>query len=137
MGAVLQVVMHDMFSCAVGNCCRGLVMKNIMRWSYGAVMAGMLVAGPGAAPGVPAAGARAATQASAQPATLPDEEKQAGFKLLFDGVTTTGWRQLGGKTFPAGWDIHDGALHHKPSGGGGDITYDATFENFELRFDFK
>lgn len=67
---------------------------------------------------------------------LTDDEKQAGFKLLFDG-TSTGWRQLGGKEFPAGWDIQDGAIHHKPGGGGGDITVDEQFDNFELRFDFK
>lgn len=71
------------------------------------------------------------------PNTLSDEEKQAGFKLLFDGKTTTGWRQLGSKEFPAGWDIQDGAIHHKPRGGGGDITFDGEFESFELRFEFK
>src|SRR4051812_44410488 len=69
-------------------------------------------------------------------ATLPADEAKDGFKLLFDG-TTKGWRQLGGKTLPAGWDIDEGALHHKPRGGGGDITVDETFDNFELRFDFK
>ena len=76
-------------------------------------------------------------QAAAAPAALSEEEKLAGFKLLFDGQTTNGWRQLGAKTFPAGWDVQDGALHHKANGGGGDITYDETLENFEIRFDFK
>src|SRR4051812_28415179 len=41
------------------------------------------------------------TTKPAPAATLPDEEKHAGFRLLFDG-TPTGWRQLGGKEFPAG-----------------------------------
>lgn len=67
---------------------------------------------------------------------LSDAEKQAGFKLLFDG-TPTGWRSLGGKDLPAGWDIDDSSLHHKPRAGGGDITTDEAFDNFELRFDFK
>src|SRR5206468_789863 len=67
---------------------------------------------------------------------LTEEEAQSGFKLLFDG-TSKGWRVLGGKEFPAGWDVSDGALHHKAKGGGGDITIDETFDNFELRFDFK
>jgi cytochrome c len=71
--------------------------------------------------------------------TLTDEEKAAGFRLLFDG-TPTGWRSLGrpGTTgLPNGWDIDDQALHHRRNGGGGDITTDDVLENFELRFDFK
>jgi hypothetical protein len=103
-----------------------------------AVLAGTLTVTLGAAPSTPVASS--ATPAAAQPAapaaTLSDDEKQAGFKLLFDG-TTKGWRQLGGKPLPGGWDVDDGALHHKPRGGGGDITVDQTFDNFELRFDFK
>jgi len=69
-------------------------------------------------------------------AMLPASEQQDGFQFLFDG-TTKGWRQLGGNNFPDGWDVNDGALHHKPKAGGGDITLDETFSNFELCFDFK
>jgi hypothetical protein len=90
----------------------------------------------GAAPTPPASNPASAASQAAPAATLPDDEKQAGFKLLFDG-TTKGWRQLGGKPLPAGWDINDGALHHRKGAGGGDITVDETFDNFELRFDFK
>jgi hypothetical protein len=115
-------------------------MNNGMRLVSLAVLSvgliGTLVMGQAAAPAAPVPATTAATK-PATPAVLSDEEKQAGFKSLFDGVTTTGWRQLGGKPFPNGWDIQDGALHHKPRGGGGDITYDAAFENFELRFEYK
>ncbi len=73
----------------------------------------------------------------AGPNQLTDEEKAAGWKLLFDG-TTTGWRTLGSKTFPAkGWVVEDGALKHVAKGGGGDLTTDDIFENFELVFDYK
>jgi hypothetical protein len=69
---------------------------------------------------------------------LTEEEQKAGWKLLFDGTTTTGWRSLGKTTFPEkGWDIVDGCIHHIPKGGGGDITYNEAFENFELSFDWK
>jgi hypothetical protein len=112
---------------------RGLLMKNPAVLSCRvAVALGLLGAGLGAAP----APATATTPAGAPPPALSDAEKQEGFKLLFDG-TTRGWRQLGGKDFPQGWDVRDGALHHIPGGGGGDITVDETFDNFELRFEFK
>jgi Domain of Unknown Function (DUF1080) len=69
---------------------------------------------------------------------LTDEEQKAGWKLLFDGKTTTGWRNLGKTTFPEkGWDVVDGCLHHIPKGGGGDITFNETFENFEFSFEWK
>jgi hypothetical protein len=113
-------------------------MSNTVRFGSLAVIALGMAVGMGAAPttSAPSATALAATQ-PATPATLPDDEQKDGFRLLFDGVTTTGWRQLGGKPFPAGWDVQDGTLHHKPRGGGGDITTEDLFENFELRFDFK
>ena len=91
----------------------------------------LIAAVPATPPSAPA------TAPAAKPAVLSEEEKKDGFRLLFDGVTTTGWRQLGSKTFPAGWDVQDGALHHIRGGGGGDITPDEVFENFELRFDYK
>jgi hypothetical protein len=82
----------------------------------------------------------AAIAQTTQPANaLSDEEKKAGFKLIFDG-TATGWRVLGRPTstgLPNGWDIQDESLHHRRNGGGGDLTTNELFENFELRFDFK
>jgi hypothetical protein len=70
--------------------------------------------------------------------SLSAEEKAAGWRLLFDGTTTTGWRSLGKKTFPEkGWDIQDQALHHVPKGGGGDIAFDEPFEHFELLIEWK
>ena len=71
-------------------------------------LAAVFAAALGAAPS-PAT--KPATQPAAapggKPAVLLDEEKKDGFRLLFDGTTTKGWRQLGGKEFPAGWDIED------------------------------
>ncbi|MCY3019057.1 MAG: DUF1080 domain-containing protein [Planctomycetota bacterium] len=79
-----------------------------------------------------------ARAADAQAPALTDDEQKAGWKLLFDGATTKGWRGLGAKEFPTqGWDVVDGCLHHKPKGGGGDITPDGAVENFELSIEWK
>src|SRR4051794_11658136 len=45
----------------------------------------------------------------AAPNTLTDAEKKAGFKLLFDGQTTDGWRGYK-KDKADGWQAVDGAL---------------------------
>ena len=77
-----------------------------------------------------------ATGASSPSPTLSDSEKQAGWKLLFDGSTTAGWRGLGIDGFPDNrWEIKDNCLHCK--GGPGrtdDIITTRKYENFELRF---
>ena len=46
---------------------------------------------------------------SAAPANqLTDEEKSAGWKLLFDGTTTQGWHTFKKQTFPEkGWVVED------------------------------
>ena len=69
---------------------------------------------------------------------LSAEEKAAGWKLLFDGKTTSGWRGLGKAEFPAkGWVVADGALTHEAKGGGGDIVTAEDYESFELVWDWK
>jgi len=76
--------------------------------------------------------------ASASASQLTDDEAKAGWKLLFDGTTTKGWRALGKKEFPEkGWEVVDGSLHHIAKAGGGDITVDEAFENFEFTFEWK
>ncbi|RXK55952.1 DUF1080 domain-containing protein [Oleiharenicola lentus] len=75
--------------------------------------------------------------------TLTPEEIAAGWRLLWDGQTTTGWRSAKGEEFPAhGWLIQDGQLNVLDSGGkeavgGGDIITRETFTEFELLVDFK
>jgi hypothetical protein len=78
------------------------------------------------------------------PNTLSDEEKATGWKLLFDGQTTTGWRGAHKDAFPEfGWKVEDGALTvSKLDGGeatnGGDIVYgDELFSAFEFTLEFK
>jgi hypothetical protein len=78
------------------------------------------------------------------PNTLSDEEKADGWKLLFDGQTTTGWRGAHKDAFPEfGWKVENGVLAVSKSDGGeatngGDIVYGAEeFSAFELTFEFK
>lgn len=77
------------------------------------------------------------------PNNLSDAEKKQGFRLLFDGKTTNGWKSASGDAFPAqGWEVRDGNLTVMASGGdrskrGGDIVTSEKFKAFELRFDFN
>ncbi len=75
--------------------------------------------------------------------TISDYEKEKGWKLLWDGKTTEGWRGAKLDKFPEyGWEIKDGVLRVLPSGGaesrnGGDIITTKKYKNFELIVDFK
>ncbi len=74
--------------------------------------------------------------------TLSPEEEADGWMLLFDGVSTDGWRGYNMDHFPEeGWAIQDGNLVVFASDGseeglGGDIVTEAMFDDFELVFDF-
>ncbi len=66
---------------------------------------------------------------------LTEEEKAAGWRLLFDGKTTAGWHGFNKKELPGGWEVVDGCLAHVD--GGGDIVTDDEFENYELALEWK
>ena len=75
--------------------------------------------------------------------TLTAWEKKNGWKLLWDGKTTGGWRGAKIDHFPEkGWRIDNGVLmvekaQGEESGNGGDIITDKTFTNFILEVDFN
>lgn len=77
------------------------------------------------------------------PNTLSDREKREGWKLLWDGKTTDGWRSAKETGFPKkGWTIEDGELkvvksEGKESANGGDIITKDKYKNFILKVDFK
>ncbi|MBZ0171061.1 MAG: DUF1080 domain-containing protein, partial [Phycisphaerales bacterium] len=53
------------------------------------------------------------------PNDLSPAEAMQGWRLLFDGETTDGWRSAHKDRFPeAGWSIENGELRVHPSGGG-------------------
>ena len=72
----------------------------------------------------------------AAPNTLSDAEKKAGFKLLFDGKTTSGWRSFKKDAISPGWKVVDGALA-RAAQGAGDIVTNDQYEAFELLIDYK
>jgi len=74
------------------------------------------------------------------PNNLDAEEKAQGWRLLWDGKTTQGWRGADSATFPAhGWNTANGelAVVAHSSAGGGDIMTDEEFGAFELQMEFK
>ncbi|TDT47267.1 uncharacterized protein DUF1080 [Maribacter spongiicola] len=74
---------------------------------------------------------------------LTIDEKKNGWKLLWDGKTTNGWKGAKLEEFPdKGWKIEDGVLSVLASGGaestaGGDIVTEELYGDFELKVDFK
>lgn len=74
--------------------------------------------------------------AATKPA-LTDAETAAGWKLLFNGVSTDGWRGLGMKDFPADlWKIENGCLHCLGGKKTNDLVTVNQYENFELSFEW-
>ena len=73
--------------------------------------------------------------------TLSKEQKEQGYKLLFDGSTMNGWRPYQNKSAES-WSVDDGTLHCKGSAANyGAITADLVtkdqYENFDLSVDWK
>ena len=49
--------------------------------------------------------------------TLTEEEKAAGWELLFDGISTDKWRGYNNEAFPTlGWRVEDGTIKVEKSG---------------------
>jgi hypothetical protein len=69
------------------------------------------------------------------PNMLSSDELTQGFRLLFDGSSTNGWRGFRRATMHDGWRAVDGALARV--GPGGDIVTVDEYENFELRLQWK
>ena len=67
--------------------------------------------------------------------TLSAQEQAEGWRLLFDGTTTQGWRGYGKPDLPAGWSVVNGELTR--TGTGGDIITTEKFRDFELALDWK
>ncbi len=79
----------------------------------------------------------------AQDNVLTEQETRDGWKLLWDGKTTEGWKGARINTFPSkGWVVDNGILKVLKSGGGestngGDIVTTSKYKNFILKVDFK
>lgn len=72
------------------------------------------------------------------PNDLSDVERRQGWRVLFDGRTTDGWRGAYRSSFPTeGWKVENGELVLLSGGTGGHIVTDDQFSAFELQLDFK
>ena len=75
--------------------------------------------------------------------TLTKEQIADGWKLLWDGKTSAGWRGAKLDHFPtSGWKMGDGILEVLASNGGestngGDIVTIKKYKNFILELDFQ
>ncbi len=73
--------------------------------------------------------------------TLTEQERQEGWRLLWDGKSGDGWRSIKTDSFPArGWEIANGELTVLPKnagGGAGDIITRETYSSFILKVDFR
>ena len=86
--------------------------------------------------GSPARGADPAPEA--RPNKLTAAEAKAGWKLLFDGKSTKGWRGYKSKTVPAVWAVKDGVLAYEVNPGGkGDLISVGQYDSFELAIDWR
>ena len=69
---------------------------------------------------------------------LSEEERAAGFALLFDGESLDRWKGYNRSVFPyGGWKVRDGVLVlENPGEDAGDLITQAQYGNFDLRLDF-
>lgn len=67
---------------------------------------------------------------------LTDAEFRGGWKLLFDGKSTEGWRNYRSKTLSDGWKVQEGALT-RVNKGAGDLVTDREYRFFELSLEYR
>lgn len=75
---------------------------------------------------------------------LTKQERQQGWELMFDGLTTRGWHKYGGKVVGTAWRVADGSLYLDTTQkenwqikGGGDIMSDEQYDDFHLKLEWK
>ena len=74
----------------------------------------------------------------AEPNQLTQEEKSAGWQLLFDGKTGQGWRSMKQQTFPErGWVVENGSLKLEAGSRPGDLISQGTYSEFDLHWEWR
>ena len=69
--------------------------------------------------------------------TLTEAEKAAGWRLLFDGQTFSGWHNFKKEGVRPGWQVKEGALVCADPHNAGDIVTPDKFDWFELQLDYN
>jgi hypothetical protein len=80
-------------------------------------------------------GVQSTAAGEASVSVVTPQEQAAGWRPLFDGKSTAGWRGYKKTEMPRGWQVVDGALTRV--GEGGDIITNDQFGNFELALEWK
>lgn len=81
-------------------------------------------------------GAAAGATTSTHMNQLSTREQQDGWKLLFDGKTTNGWRNYRKQTIGSGWSVVDGILT-RSGDNAGDIITAEQYRNFDFEVDWR
>ena len=85
-----------------------------------------------------ACAASTATAESPLPNSLSEEEKAAGWQLLFDGENADLWRTFGKPEMPeSGWEVMDGWLIKKGGVKPGNIITKEKFTDFEFIWEWR
>ena len=72
----------------------------------------------------------------AQENQLTEQEQQAGWHLLFNGKDMSQWRNFKGEGVKQQWQI-EGDTMTLTAGGGGDILTKKSYQNFDLKLEWK
>jgi 3-keto-disaccharide hydrolase len=109
----------------------------VTRGAIGAAMGVSLAACVGTQPSSEQrpSGVQSTAQGEASVSVVSPQEQAAGWRPLFDGKTTAGWRGYKKAEMPNGWQAMDGALTRV--GQGGDIITNDQFGNFELALEWN
>lgn len=112
-------------------------MKSI-KWYIGAIAGLFLLAACGSKPET-ASQLYAELDLTAAPNTLSPKEKDAGWQLLFDGKTTTGWHGYNQQGIPDVWAIEDGSFTMNSEGAQEeqDIITNKVYRNFAFTVEYK
>jgi hypothetical protein len=75
---------------------------------------------------------------------LTEEEKNAGWQLLFDGASKSNFHVFNKKSDGSAWQVADGAIHLDTTNlkdgkivGGGDLLTNEEYESFDLKLEWK
>jgi hypothetical protein len=85
----------------------------------------------------PAEPSRSGQVGSSAPNTLTDEERKAGWHLLFDGKTLNGWHNFKKPDVRPGWQVQNGVLLCADPHDAGDIVTIGKYDWFELSIDYN
>ncbi len=72
---------------------------------------------------------------------LSNQEKKDGWKLLFDGNSTSGWHSYGQSASGPSWKVSNGTIYYDTTDErkihDRDLVTNGEYENFDLKYEWK